>query len=47
MHGSSPFDLMDFSLFLQNIGFLVHPKLEGKTLDLGKPSFGNLFLVLR
>jgi hypothetical protein len=36
-----------FSSFLKNLGFLVHPELEGKSLYLGKTSFENLFLILR
>jgi hypothetical protein len=38
---------MDFFSFPQNLGFLVHPKSEEKSLDFGKISFENLFLVLR
>jgi hypothetical protein len=38
---------MDFFSFPQNLVFLPHPKSEGKSLDLGKTSFENLFLVLR
>jgi hypothetical protein len=38
---------MDFSSFPKNLGFGVHPKSEEKSLDLGKTSFENLFLVLR
>jgi hypothetical protein len=30
---------MDFSSFPQNLGFLVHPKSEGKSLDLEKNHF--------
>jgi hypothetical protein len=33
---------MDFSSFPQNLGFLVHPKSEGKSLDLGKNLFQEL-----
>jgi hypothetical protein len=29
----------------KNLGFLVHPKAEEKSLDLGKTSLQNLFLV--
>jgi hypothetical protein len=47
IYGSSPFNFMDFSLFPPNLGFLVHPKSEGNSLDLWKTSFRNLFLVLR
>jgi hypothetical protein len=47
IHGSIPFDFTNFSSFLQNLGFLVHPKSERKSLDLRKTSFGNFFLVLR
>jgi hypothetical protein len=39
IHGSSPFDFTDFSSFPQNLGFLVHPKSEGKSLHLGKTLF--------
>jgi hypothetical protein len=38
---------MNFSSFLKNLGFGVHPKSEGKSLDLGKTTAENLFLVLR
>jgi hypothetical protein len=36
---------MDFSSFPQNIGFLIHPKLKGKALDLGKPLWGTFSCV--
>jgi hypothetical protein len=43
----APFDFMDFTRFSRNLVLRVHPKSEGKSLHLGKTSFGNLFLVLR
>jgi hypothetical protein len=33
---------MNFSSFPKNLGFLVHPKLKGKSLDLGKNLFWEL-----
>jgi hypothetical protein len=42
IYGSSPFDFTDFSKFPQNLSFLVHPKSEGKSLDLGENLFWQL-----
>jgi hypothetical protein len=44
IHDSSPFNFIDFSLFPQNLGFLVHPKSEGKSSDLGKTLLGTCSL---
>jgi hypothetical protein len=33
---------MDFFSFPQNLGFCIHTKSEGKSLDLGKNSFWDL-----
>jgi hypothetical protein len=39
IHSSSPFDLVDFSRFPQNLDSLSSPKIEEKSLDLEKTLF--------
>jgi hypothetical protein len=44
IHGSSPFDFMDFSSFPQNLSFWVHLKSEGKSFNLKNPLLGTCSL---